>query len=353
MDFYKKNLKKNDENEELSNLFKIPKKDNNKTTPHILEFKENDKQQADLLFLPVDNGYKYALVVVDLGSRLTDAVALKAKSAEAMIQTDPGSEFKGVVKRYFDEKGIYIRYGRPGRHRQQALVEQRNKIIGKLLFMRMTAEELLTGTKSISWVEDLPLVIEAINERYNRDKEERDRLKKKVPDKPLGDGQDLLKEGTIVRVQLDEPIDVTTATLTSAITNESTTTKLAGRFRASDIRWNPKPTKIDRILLEPGKPPMYFVISPPYIPYTRNQLQIVEPGEKKPHPSTIRGEPDEYIVEKILSKKKIGNRWYYLVKWRGYDDPKDNTWELKTKLMEDVPDIVNQYEQFDDFVLNI
>ena len=35
--------------------------------------------QADLLFLPNDEGYKYALVVVDIGSGLCDAEPLKSK----------------------------------------------------------------------------------------------------------------------------------------------------------------------------------------------------------------------------------------------------------------------------------
>ena len=36
----------------------------------------------------------------------------------------------------------------------------------------------------------------------------------------------------------------------------------------------------------------------------------------------------EYVVEKILDQwlSETGDLWY-LIKWEGYDDPNDNTWE--------------------------
>ncbi|EGG23142.1 hypothetical protein DFA_05272 [Cavenderia fasciculata] len=77
------------------------------------------KQQADLLFLPDDNGFKYALVVVDLASRLTEPFQNKtAKEVRDefikiykrgvlkqpnIIQMDPGTEFKGATKQYFEQ----------------------------------------------------------------------------------------------------------------------------------------------------------------------------------------------------------------------------------------------------------
>ena len=70
------------EKQELHNLYKKPKKDKGVNMPHIHSNEINTVQQADILYLPNDNGYKYCLVVVDIGSRLTDAVPLKNKSAE-------------------------------------------------------------------------------------------------------------------------------------------------------------------------------------------------------------------------------------------------------------------------------
>ncbi|EGG22990.1 hypothetical protein DFA_05120 [Cavenderia fasciculata] len=70
------------------------------------------KQEFRFVILPNDNGFKYALVVVDLASRLTDAEPLQNKTAKEVrdafikiykrgilkpniIQMDPGTEFKG------------------------------------------------------------------------------------------------------------------------------------------------------------------------------------------------------------------------------------------------------------------
>lgn len=50
-----KDLKK----EKLYNLIKVPKKDKGKNMPHIDDFIKNATQQADILFLPNDDGYKY------------------------------------------------------------------------------------------------------------------------------------------------------------------------------------------------------------------------------------------------------------------------------------------------------
>ena len=37
---------------------------------------------------------------------------------------------------------------------------------------------------------------------------------------------------------------------------------------------------------------------------------------------------EEYDLEKVLDKRvKKGNAVEYLVKWKNYDDPDDNTWE--------------------------
>ena len=44
---------------------------------------------------------------------------------------------------------------------------------------------------------------------------------------------------------------------------------------------------------------------------------------------------EEYEVEKVLDKRvQVGNQVEYLVKWSGYDDPDDNTWEPADNLRE-------------------
>ena len=112
--------------QELANLYKKPKKTKRINVPKTQVLIDGFSQQADLLFLPNDKGYKYALVVVDLGSRLLDAVPLKNKSAKdtiegfktiykrkiinkpKVIEVDPGTEFKGAFVKWAEDNDIVI-----------------------------------------------------------------------------------------------------------------------------------------------------------------------------------------------------------------------------------------------------
>lgn len=148
----------------LYNLMKKPQKQTRQEMNHFFNNKENAIHQADLLFLPMDNGYRYALVVTDQATGKTDLEKLKDKRDISVlkaiqkiydrdilkrpiyqIQVDSGSEFKGEFAKWFDNHGITIRVAKPARHRQQALVEAKNKIIGKAIFTRQNAIELQTG----------------------------------------------------------------------------------------------------------------------------------------------------------------------------------------------------------------
>lgn len=52
----------------------------------------------------------------------------------------------------------------------------------------------------------------------------------------------------------------------------------------------------------------------------------------------------DYIVEKILGRRKFKGLPYYLVKWKGYEEVKDRTWEPCERLRIDVPLIVEAFE---------
>lgn len=259
-------------------LLKKPIKETKEETPHIQVQGANIVHQADILYLPSDRGFKYALVVVDLGSRLTDAIPLRNHSAVAVrnafkkvyeehnilkmpkrMEVDPGAEFKGVTKTYLTDNGVVIRYGKAGRSRQQALAERRNQTIGDEIFKRQIEREIKTDKVNKQWIKDLPEIIEDLNERYEVTKF------KPLSNEPIitKRTKQLLMRGDRVRVLLDEPHDYFGK-------------KLHGRFRSADIRWSPMIYEIERVLLRPSYPPMYLVKGLPHTPYTRGQLQVVE-----------------------------------------------------------------------------
>ena len=173
------------QDQELYLLHKHPKKDKGKEIPHIQDIEPHCIYQADTLYLPTDKGFKYCLVVVDVGTGITDAVPMKNRASQDtlasfkimfsrskiilpkpryIIQCDSGSEFKNkTIVDYFAETGVRVRFGDVNRHRNQAYAENRNKTIGTHLFFRQNAQELITGKDNTDWVHYLPQVIEQIN----------------------------------------------------------------------------------------------------------------------------------------------------------------------------------------------
>lgn len=335
--------KKETQNEKLFNLFQRPKKEKGINMPKVFSYTPGFVQQADLLYLPNDNGYKYALVVCDLATRIVDAEPVKKKDAAAIVQafqkiykrnilnteklkvmqTDSGTEFKGATKTYFKKLGVINAYGKPYRHRQQAVVENYNYQIGRALFIRMNIEELVNQRENGEWVNYLPKVIDAINEKI-----------KKKPEQPVpteirckGPSCELLDAGTKVRVILDYP---------RGLTNKK---KLTGKFRAGDIRWDPDIKTIKQVNLLPGQPPLYQINGIKNVQYTREQLQVVPEKELEPP----KGAVQMFIVEKILDKKKIKGKDHYLVKWQNAPILSES-WEPATRIKRDVPDVVAAYE---------
>ena len=309
------------QDELLYKLYQKPKKEKGQEMPHFDNTVPNAIHMADTLYLPDDNGYKYCTVIVDTATHKVDAQPIKTLTSEEtlkamkaiykrkillkptyMIITDSGGEFKSVVETYLKTNKILKKTAITGRHRQVALVEAMNKIIGKALHMRQTAQELGTNEASREWVEFLPAIIKAINKKLSI-----------VPIKPKF-GQiksvpyisgDLLKMGDLVRVALDYPVSV------------SGNKRLHGKFRSSDIRYEITPRRISNVLFLENQPVMYSVEGIKHTGFTRNRLQLVTGKENKPPENIIK----EFIPEKFLDKRKDKNLVQYLVKWKDYKKP--------------------------------
>jgi len=130
----------------IDNLFKKVKKNKGVNRTHFGDYPENRVHQMDLIYLPEDNGFKYALVVVDVGTRKIDAQPLKTKLSSdvvkalktiyrreilkkpLLIQVDSGKEFRGEFFNYCDDFNIKLKVGKTARHKQQALVEKDRNI---------------------------------------------------------------------------------------------------------------------------------------------------------------------------------------------------------------------------------
>ena len=265
-----------DKYDKIDNLLKVPKKDRGLNVAHTQAPIRDGVHQADLLFLPHDKKYKYALVVVDVATSHMDAEPLKTKDANEVrdalikiykrrylktpyrLEVDAGTEFKKSFRTYFNDE-LILRVKEPGRHRQQSVVETMNGTIAKLLFMRMYEIEEATGQVNSEWVEFLPQVVKEINKYLSHKAMNIDASEKKNLSKASGVAREILPIGTKVRVQLDNPIE--------NITNK----KLTGKFRKTDFRWKKKEDEITNVYLNPAKPPMYEVDGNDNVAYTRNK----------------------------------------------------------------------------------
>lgn len=319
--------------QELSQLYKRPRKETKQETPNF-DFvpRPNLLHQADILYMPNDKGYKYVLVVVDVATREVEAQPLKDKSKDTILKAlktiytqsqslrepetlavDSGTEFKGLSN-YLN---LNLKVSLPNRHRQTAVVERTNQEIAKIAFMRMTAQELLTNQQSNEWLDDLPNIIKEINKRKREPKPQSIDANPIIPK-----NSHIFNLGDKVRVKLDYPRDNI---------NEK---RLHGSFRITDVRWSDVQEITDIIML-PDQPIMYEVNNNTKVLYTDPQLQLVKQVEPPIGRVVVRGNPTTYIVEKIIGKMTQRGHIYYLVHWRGYDDPEDFTWELMDKLPKD------------------
>ena len=285
---------KRDRDDALQSLFKpVPRS----TPDHYHAAALNSVQQMDLLALPEDTGHKFALVVIDLATRLTDAEPLTSKSATAVLaalktiysrselrpphrmEVDAGKEFQGGVATYLKTHGTMIRVGRPGRHQQQGAAENINRILGRAISIRQHAQELLTGEPSKEWVSDLPAFVAAINKRLHRTPPPLVSIDK-PPIIPRGG---LLREGTRVRVRLDRA---------ETIRGE----RLHGEIRAGDVKWDPTIRTIEQLIIHPGEPVKYIVSGIRSTAFQTQELQIVHEGEKMPPKSVLRGASSQVAI---------------------------------------------------------
>ena len=244
----------------------------------------NEAHQADLLFLPHDRKFKYALTVIDVASRYKEAEPLKTKNSSevakafekiykrslltypSLLMVDPGREFMGEVSRLMAKHKVNIRRGIKEIHRDQGLAERFNRTLSERLFSHQYAQELkiLGGFRSREWVKRLPAVIAALNNEKTRliDKKPIDAIKmKNVRRKSL---KSKISEKLL-------PFNVKVRYLYFPGELEGGTTR-----RATDPIWSVDIYEIERVLdLGRESPLMYYLRDGPKQAFVRQELQVV------------------------------------------------------------------------------
>ena len=258
-------------------LMRAPRKDKGDNRTYYYNTVKNAVHQADLLYLPNDKGFKYALVVVDISTKAVDMIPLRTKTANAIkngfvkvyngkylefpkrIELDPGTEFKSVVKNYFENNNVKVKYGKTGRHRNQAIVERMNQTIGDAIAQVQIEKEIQMGKVSRLWIHLVKPILNYLNAHTKKTKE------KYVSPSCEGNSCNVLQQNTQVLAPLDEPRDIEGK-------------KLHGKFRSADIKYDTKIRTIQEIILRPNSPVMY-ILNGDNTPYTKNQLLVLENDE--------------------------------------------------------------------------
>jgi hypothetical protein len=214
------------------------------------------------------------------------------------------------------------------------LVERKNQTIGTIIHKIIIHDQIVYKNDSSQWLEALPKIVTAINKKV-------DESMKTVNKNPIWPHNpkyviDLLTVGDKVRTLLENPIGL----------GED---RLHGRFRSSDIRWNPTIRTIKYVIEKPGQPFMYL-LDGDYGPlkvqqnaYTRSRLQLVKDNEITPVVPLIENDENRFEFEKIIDHRTVKGVKEFLIKWKNYKK-KDSTWELRSEIIIDVPQAVKKYE---------
>jgi transposase InsO family protein len=258
--------------------------------------------QADLIYMKPDGDYKYILSVVDVATRAYDAVALKSRTSQAIIEgfeqifkrkgtkkhfdyinikilyTDQGSEFNNNDFRdYMDDLGIQVKHTMTNRHSQMGIVEYFNHIITKNLYTKITTEELKTRENYDKWVHLLPKLVAVLNKKEH--------LKVpqladffKPPRTTATEIENRLQVGEMVHVRLQQPKDHLL----------EKNNKLHGNFRNGDVRFELKAVPITKVIILPNQPIRYMVEKYPNTSFMRKELLTVteEPKAEEPKSKT-------------------------------------------------------------------
>ena len=175
-----------------------------------------------------------------------------------ILSVDAGTEFKDEFEAYCKKNNIILKIAHTNRHRQQSLVEAKNKIIGSNLLNLLNHKELDTGKYSKDWTKHLKPLISLINDNLPKP------ITEEIFTEPIlskNANNIMLPIGTKVRIQLDVNKDITGK-------------RLIG-WRSGDIRWSRNIFEIENFVLKAGFPIMYSLKDEINIFRTRQQLQVI------------------------------------------------------------------------------
>jgi hypothetical protein len=298
---------------------------------------------SDLIEMPTTKaGFKWLLVVLDLGTNEFDIEGMKNKTAvttlesfkkivkrgilglpQVSIKTDNGSEFFGAFEKYLEERGIMHKTAKAYRKQQMGPVEGLNRIIARILMTYINDKSVEIGKDYYDWTDILDLVREEVNKYRKRDLSKLKEYQNKLYFNPEVAGNPEFEIGQYVHWKMDRPTDI----LGNAINDN--------KFRMGDRMFSIEIRKIVDIISYPSKPYYrYKLFEMNNVSYSASELKI------------SKQQGDYYIVKAIVDKIIDDDGvTFYKVWWKGYLKA-DADWIDKDQLIEDgVEDAIAEYEE--------
>lgn len=253
----------------------------------------NTTYQCDLLSMPIDptNGFRYALVLVNISNNHIYAEATEKKDADSVLhsfkriitrykpniktlQTDHGTEFKN--KKMYDYcklKNINIIHYNLYNKNTMSVIESMNGLISKMIYIQLSILTLkktqveknknkIPSGYNVSWVGLLSKAVNVINSHFQEIYGDvgKNTLKDLIDNK-VKVTDEVLPNGTIVYLRKHKP---------ESIVDDK---KFYGNFRHGDLRFdylNPK--KITSNFVKSGRPVRYFLDNDDTISYKREDF---------------------------------------------------------------------------------
>ena len=247
-----------------------------------------------------------------------------------LVQCDNGSEFKGQFKEFLDKEDIKVLYGIASNSNSQAVVENYNGRLLRLLNRYKIAENERGMSQEI-----IDKEVDVINRSYNRT----------IGFSPI---DALIKENqpTVLKnLEKNQKIDFEETD--DIKINDKVRLKIIDKRKIGrkDINWTEEVftvAKIVRPRKHPNNPIKYKVedktgkLLRGYL--QRNDIQVVT-GQQNKDKINI-----DYDIEKLVGRDVLDNRIYYMVKWKGRNQS-ENSLVLRSKLLEQDPDTVKVFLQ--------
>ena len=261
-----------------------------------------------------NNGYKYILTVIDILSRYAWARALKSKQGREVadafisifnegripqrIQSDQGKEFENHhVRQVMQDNDVELFSVKSAY--KAAMVERFNRTLKTKIWRYFTAKN------TYQWVDKLPDFLHAYNNSIHRS----------IKMKP----SDVTPENAM-NVWTQQYNNVSRANEQDArfeVGDRVKISKVKSVFEKGYLpNWTEEEFFVDEISTK-YKPIMYKLID-----YHGNQIE----GSFYHYEiqKVVRDE-EVYLVDKIVNRRRDGNKNWYLVKWRGYPNS-FNSW---------------------------